>query len=277
MNLRNWLLASLLAVLGASTAAAEKPSPVLEMNAVGEVRIEPDGHVGDYRLDSKLVPAIAKVIDRAVRGWVFEPILVDGKAVAARTTLNMGLKAEPVEGKGDYLLRITHVIFGAPKRLAGVKPPRYPRELVRAHTGGKVTLALRVDESGDVIEALPYQSGLDRDDFTAGDAQRYRRLLEEAALGAATHWHFNPGEEVDGKPIGASVLMPLEFSVCAMPCAPQSNDRWRRFFLGPVQPVPWLREENPGLDQQVAALGDGEALSLDSRFKLRDEVIGKTL
>lgn len=277
MAVRSCLLASVLMAFGALNAHADTPASILELNAFGEIQISADGHVSEYRLESQLPAAVAALVDRSVRAWVFEPILIDGKAVVAKTALHVGLKAEPVAGKDDYLLRVTSVSFGAPKRLAGVKPPRYPKELVRAHTGGKVVLALRVDESGDVVEALPYQSGLDRDAFAQADAARYRRLLEEAAVDAARRWHFNPGEEINGKAIGTEVFMPIEFSVCAMPCARPSNGRWRQYFLGQTHPVPWLRGDGSGFDRQVAALGDGEPLTIDSHFRLRENVVGKTL
>lgn len=277
MAVRSCVLASVLMAFGAANAHADTPASILELNAIGEIQISANGHVSEYRLESQLPPAVAALVDRSVRAWVFEPILIDGNPVAAKTSLHVGLKAEPVAGKDDYLLQVTSVSFGAPKRLAGVKPPRYPKELVRAHTGGKVVLALRVDESGNVVEVLPYQSGLDRDAFAQADAMRYRRLLEEAVVDAARHWHFNPGEEINGKPIGTEVLMPIEFSVCAMPCARPSNSRWREYFLGPVQPVPWLHGDDARLGRQVAALGDGESLTIDSHFHLRESVVGKTL
>src|SRR4051812_34017858 len=82
-------------------AASSTENAMYEMSAVGEVQIAPDGSVSDYRLQSTLSPAIAKLVDGAVRSWHFDPIVVDGKAVVAKTALRLSLKAEPIDA-GNY-------------------------------------------------------------------------------------------------------------------------------------------------------------------------------
>jgi hypothetical protein len=49
------------------------------------------------------------------------------------------------------------------------------------------------------------------------------------------------------------------------------------YLAGPVHPAPWLHSVTNTDAGNLAALGDGHALSVDSRFHLKDEVIGKTL
>lgn len=148
-------------MLGCATAWAQKGPAVLEMNAEGEVQIAPDGSVSDYRLQSKLGSPISDVIDRNVRGWHFQPVIIDGRAVIARTAMHIALKAEPVDGKTDgYTLRIASVRFGEMKA-AHVKPPRYPTVAIRAHVGGKVMLAARLDADGKVTDVQVYQTSLD--------------------------------------------------------------------------------------------------------------------
>ena len=78
-------LSAMFAVAGVAWAAQN--STVLEMSADGEIRIAPDGHVTDYKLKSTLSPTIAALVDRNVRSWRFEPIVVDGNPVAAKTAL----------------------------------------------------------------------------------------------------------------------------------------------------------------------------------------------
>src|SRR6476661_5305198 len=94
MLLRATSFAAILAVSGA-VGAAQQAAPVLEMTADGEVQIAVDGHVSDYRMKNKLSPELDALVEKNVRGWRFEPVVVDGTAVVAKTALHVRLKAEP--------------------------------------------------------------------------------------------------------------------------------------------------------------------------------------
>ena len=86
--LRRFACAVALTMGAAGIASAQhSTAPVIELTARGEIQIAPDGHVSDYELKTKLAPSVAQALDRAVRGWRFEPVLVDGRAVAAKTTM----------------------------------------------------------------------------------------------------------------------------------------------------------------------------------------------
>ena len=52
---------------------------------------------------------------------------------------------------------------------------------------------------------------------------------------------------------------------------------WTAYLAGPVHPAPWMHAAKNPSAEHLAALGDGQALSLDSHFRLKDDVIGKTL
>src|SRR6202000_56835 len=94
--------------------AAEKKRPVLEMSAVGEVHIAPAASVSDYRLQNKMAPEVATLVDRGVRAWHFEPVLVDGQPVVAKTVMRVNLKAVPVDSD-NYRIEVVNVIFGEPR------------------------------------------------------------------------------------------------------------------------------------------------------------------
>ena len=81
-------------LLGGAVSAAtpsQDPGTVLreatyELTVHGELYIGPEGTVTDLKLRSAdLSPEIAAMVDRQVRKWRFEPILVDGRAVNAKT------------------------------------------------------------------------------------------------------------------------------------------------------------------------------------------------
>jgi hypothetical protein len=280
MHARRAALATGLLAALASTAWAQTGKPTYELEAVGEVQIAPDGAVSDYRLgkDSTLPPAIAQLVDRNVRAWHFEPVLVDGKAVVAKTALHMQLKAEPLDGRDRYSVRVEDVRFGAPVRSAQGKPPRYPDAAVGARLGAKVVLALRLDETGKVIDAQPYQTSLDARARSEADAERWRRLFEKASVAAAKTWHYDLTETVNGRAIGTKVMAPVVYSVSNSFSSAAGEGRWKSFIAGPVHPVSWMPADSSAhTEQRVAALGEGQNVSLDSRFHLKDDVVGKVL
>jgi len=70
MNLsRCAALAAAAMLVLAGPALAVETAPTLEMSADGQIQIGPDGSVTDYRLDSKLPPAVAELVDKDVRRW----------------------------------------------------------------------------------------------------------------------------------------------------------------------------------------------------------------
>jgi len=269
-----WVLCS----IGFSvTAWTQKGPPILEMSADGEVQIAPDGRVSDYRLQSKLEKAIADVIDRNVRGWRFEPVVIDGRAVTAKTAMHLSLKAEPADGKADsYTLRVTSVRFGEMKMKGHFKPPQYPISAVQAHVGGKVMLAVRLDETGKVVDVQPYQTSLDARARNENEAEHYRHLLEKASVEAAREWQYDLSEKVDGKAVGMIAMIPVEYSLCSMPCSRPQSGSWRALIPGPMHPASWMNRQVAD-NQDLSSLQNGEAAALDSRFHLKEDVVGKTL
>jgi hypothetical protein len=254
---------------------AKDASPVLDLDAHGEVQIAPDGHVSDYRLQSTLAPEVAALVDRNVRAWHFEPIVIDGAAVVAKTSMHLHLNAEPQEGRGSYTVRVASVDFGDPQRKSIGKAPRYPEEAVHARLGAKVLLSLRLDDAGNVIDAEPYQTSLDARTRNEFQAEQWRKRFERASVAAAKSWHYDLTETINGKPIGTSAIVPIIYSISATPTP--KTDGWRAYVPGPVHPAPWSSPAQLADQHDFSALQDGQALSLDSRFRLKDSVIGKTL
>ena len=281
---RNVLFAAVLMVSGASLAQAEDGPATLEMSANGEVQIAPDGHVSDYRLQSKLAPAVASLVDRDVRSWRFEPVIVDGSPVVARTAVHIRLKAEPAAVKDNYAVRIVDVRFGEPQRNAQIKKPQYPMQAVSVQLGARVLLVVRLDETGQVVDVQPYQTSLDARTRTENEAEHWRHMFEKVSVAAARSWRYDLSETINGKPIGTTALVPVEFAV--NPSRSGVADRnpnevppavWKAYVPGPIHPASWLQKGPLADNQDMSTLHEGEALSLDSRFHLKSNVIGKTL
>lgn len=277
MKLHVALLSAAFATSALTSAIAAETQPVLEMHAEGELHIATDGHVTDYQLKSALAPAVAELVDHKVRSWHFEPIVIDGQPVAARTALHLDLSASPSGSKDTYTLRIANVRFGEPRASAGMKPPRYPQEAVRVGLGARVLVSVRVDEAGNVIDVQPYQTNLNARPSSEVEAKHWREVFERASVAAIKNWHFELSETVDGKPLGTTVIVPFAFTVKGGPIRSAKPGEWQAYLPGPVHPASWLKSAAAADNAELSALKDGQALSLESRFHLKDSGIGSTL
>jgi hypothetical protein len=250
-------------------SAQRAATPVIELTARGEIQIGPDGHVNDYQLKSDLSPTVAKLVDRTVRAWHFEPVVVDGKAVIAKTTMTLHLHGEPAPGD-SYSLRIASVNFGTLTR-SRLDPPEYPNDAVRVGLGARVVLSLRIDADGKVVEAIPLQTSLDKRARSEHEAEAWRVQFERASVRAAEHWRYHPSEFVNGKAMSNRyAIAPIVFDM--------RNHESIAYVPGPVHPAPWDKTNAQSKDEgRLAQLSDGETASTNSHFRLKDDVVGKTL
>ena len=256
-----WWLALLLPL-----AAMAAPPRTYEMDAVGEIEIGPDGAVKDYRLGGDLPQGVIQAVASNVRRWKFEPILVDGRPVIATTRMRLALAAVPTQGD-QFALKVTNVWFGEPEKTRALAPPLYPPAMQRAYAGGKVSLIVKVDANGNVVDAMPEQTSLS-EDVKGKTANRWRRMLEESSIAAARNWKFTSTEKIDGEAMPTLVRVPVVFSM---------GGQWSGFIPGPIQTVPWLIRESTASQAMRDTLEDGQMQPLDSRFKLAQEVVGTTL
>ncbi len=211
------------------------------MLVTGTIDIDAKGAVLSYRVEQAeaLPKAMLDVVDRRIREWRFEPVLVNGKAMPARSPMQLRLVTK--QDGANYLLRISGATFGkveGEESLARgkLRPPRYPESAVFAGIGGSVYLVLRVGRDGAVEDAVAEQVNL-RVVGTEREMSGYRELLARAAIGTARKWMFNfptQGEDADAPFI--SVRVPVDF------IATGRNDKageWYAYVPGPRQPVPW--------------------------------------
>ncbi len=272
MTLHRIVFAATIAALTATTVHAATPAAFYELSADGEVQIAPDGHVSDYRIKNDLTASVAALVRENVLAWRFDPILVDGKAVVAKTAMHLQLHAEPAVDKPDeFVVRVMSINFGAPRRSNDGKPPQYPKAAAAARLGAKVVLSARLDDNGKVIEAVPYQTSLNAHTRNEKEAEKWRRLFEKASIAASKTWRYELSEIVAEQRVGNNVMIPIIYSIRSS--AATSSSRWSGFVPGPIHPAPWSMPDD---EKRVAELGD-EARSTSSRFHLKDDVIGKAL
>jgi hypothetical protein len=253
-------------------ASAQKDTEaVVELSVNGDIQIGPDGHVTDCWLKTQMAPTVATLVNRTVRSWHFEPITVDGRPVNAKTTMNIRLQGTPAPGD-TYSLRIESVHFGALTH-ANLKSPEYPGDAVRAGLGARVVLYLLINENGKVIEALPGQTSLSMRAKDEHEAEVWRKRFEKVSVAAALSWRYDPSEFVNGKGVAKRyAIAPIEFDVN------RSSHNWATYVPGPIHPAPWDKKVADGTDEQrFAQLSNGETASTNSNFRLKDDVVGKTL
>lgn len=264
-------LAATAALVLASTAALAQ-TPILELEAAGDLQIDPDGHVSEYHLANKLSAAVTALVETNVRKWQFEPVLINGVPVRAKTAMHLYLSAEP-QDKG-YALRVTNIIFGEPAFMKTNALPHFPDAAVKVGMGAKVILYLRLDSTGQVADAAIYQTSLGAH-VADKEAGQWRALFEESTLAVARTWRFDLSETINGNRIGTSVQVPVTFNLTRTGAA--TTGVWNAYIPGPVHPPTWANEEQVTDSRDLASLKDGEARPMESHFRLKDDVIGKTL
>lgn len=260
----------MLALLASLPARSQSSAVEYSMDAAGTIDIGPDGAVLDYRLDKNQKPDVAAALDQSIRGWRFEPILVDGRAVIATTRMRLALVATPMAA-GDYALKVNDVRFGEPDRRSQLAPPRYPQAALKHGVAARVVLVLRLDEQGNVTDVHTEQVSLNLAQPQGHRIERWRRTFEEATAAKAMTWKFAITELVDGQPAPhTSVRIPVDY----IRGGRGSENDWRGLVPGPRHPVPWGGDNLADLDPE---LGNGDMQPLDSRFKLTTPLLGTLL
>ena len=243
--MKRWVM-GLCALLLAGACLASEPSARERVEAStlvdGTIGITPEGKVLAYTLDrpERLQPVVREAIAKAVPQWTFQPVLLDGKPVAAKTKMHLRLVAKP-QGDDNYQLSIRSAYFG--DQSSSVKhvrqvPPRYPQQAIRARLGGTVYLLLRIDREGKVLDAVARQVNLDA---IASDhvLKQWRELFADVSLRAARQWTFSPAKPDD--PAVRDVTVPVAYATREFGSArPDTYGQWERYVPGPVEPAPWF-------------------------------------
>ena len=264
---RYWIIAMAWLLLALPLAvAAATPEGRVEVRIKGRISVGTGGEVVDYRPVTEVPPGGAEALQSMVRGWTFEPVLVDGRAVVAETGVLLVMDAWD-RGEGRLALRLKDVAFGAHEGDAVMQPPRYPSDSLRSRVEGKVVLLVRVDGDGDVLDVAVQQTSVS-ERLAPDRARRHAQAFEAAAMDVARRWRFGVRERIDGVPAGGTLRVPVDFFLA------QGGGT---LAPGPMRTAPW----DPGLPtlpaDALAALDSRDVRALDSSFRLRGTVFGTEL
>lgn len=243
--MKRWLLGwSVLLLAGACLASEPSARERVEASVLvdGTIGITPAGAVLAYTLDrpERLPPEVVATIAKNAPRWTFHPVLVDGKPVTAKAKMHLRLVASP-RPDGSYELSIRSAYFGDKSTSitrATMPPPRYPQQAIRAHLGGSVYLALRIDRDGKVIDAMATQVNLDA---LASERvlQQWRQVFADASVRAARQWTFSPAAA--GEPLYRTVTTPVHYRIKEFGHGKtDSYGTWESYVPGPVEPAPWF-------------------------------------
>ena len=257
------MLVALLAMTTVTAQAATRQD--IESSAVvdGTIVLAKDGTVQTAVIDdaAKYGQPVADMVHNAALQWHFQPVLIDGQPVVAKASMHarVVLKQKP---DGNYSARIKGVTFGdynstdtdTLRSTADTKKiqPRYPEVAIRARVQGTVYLALRVDRSGHVTDAVAEQVNLDK----IGPENlitEYRKMLADAVLKAAHRWTYTiPTTGRLAKQDRWTARIPITFDL--RPLGETTPVVWRTYVPGPYTPAPWVDKPDVGA---ADALADG--------------------
>lgn len=258
---------------------------VLIARVDGRIAIDAQGVPTDYRIESELTDKVRGMLDKAVRGWRFEPVQVDGKAVAAEARMRVTLVARE---QGDGLrVGVDNVIFPTDADSANlsevkatklrVVPPKYPGYAASLGVEGRVLLHLRISPDGRVEDVVAVQSSLAN---VAGKDELLGKLIaefEEASLKAARNWRF----EVDATALSAEAgeditfAMPVDYRMWGK--KDQSPGAWATEVRGPKRIAPWRDGTRHSQQVGVSDVSGNEMVYLGGGLKLATEVQGTFL
>ncbi|BFI96507.1 MAG: hypothetical protein RSP_20170 [Rhodanobacter sp.] len=260
---------TLFAALLAITAAAAQASTLkdVESSAVvnGTLVLAKDGTVETAVIDTpaKYGQPIADMVRKAALQWRFHPVLRDNQPVVAKASMHVRVVLKKMPD-GNYNARIKGASFGdyftnstdALRMTERSKKifPHFPEAAVRNNVPGTVYLALHVDRSGHVIDAVAEQVDLNRLG-TDSELQHYRKILADAVLDVARKWtYIPPTTGYLAKQDSWTVHTAISFSRVDSDL-PWEGGVWQTYVPGPYTPAPWV--DKPDVNA-TDTLADGE-------------------
>jgi TonB family protein len=147
------------------------------------VRTDVYGRVERVMVYRSITPLLNKPAIDAVRQWVYEPLIVDGKPVPAVFTVTVRFKLNGDEDKIKDTDEMTKIAVRAKDQIAPPKlikkvDPVYPEQARAEGIQGVVILEIMTDGEGKVVRVKILKSE--------------SSLLNPAAVDAVKQWRYEP-------------------------------------------------------------------------------------
>lgn len=249
-SMKKAILVALLAI--APMAAQASTSRDIESSAIvkGTIVLAKDGTVQSAVIDdeAKYGQPIAEMVRKAALRWRFEPVMRDGAPVVAKSSMHVRVVLKKATN-GNFVARIKGATFGdsstdSTDTLRGAEVnkktfPYYPKAAIRARVEGTVYMALHVDRSGHVTEAVAEQVNLG---ITGSERilKEYRAILAESALKAARRWSYViPTTGKLAAQDSWTAHVPVTYYLNELG-KPERDRTWETYVPGPFTPAPWV-------------------------------------
>ena len=242
------------AVAGGRGSKAVREQAESSLQLSGTITIGKDGSVLAHTLDPKapLGQPLTEFVNKAVAGWRFTPIRVDGELVNAKVPMHLRLVAKYSEDD-KVSVTIASSYFGGgdgvpesdnPTRIK-LAPPNYPKAALYVGGKGTVYLVVQIDRTGKVANVEAEQVNL-RVVGTTNEMARMRDQFTAAAIRAARGWTFaipTTGDAADDD--SWLVRVPVEFALRGPgEKSPTKEGAWDTYIPGPRNMgMPWAQEK----------------------------------
>ena len=290
---RNAIAMVVVALCVATGVAAAKGDPittpsVMTMRVDGEIAIDAQGKVLDYRIDTKLEPAVRAQLDKAIPKWSFFPVKIEGKPTAVKSRMRVTMLAREVAA--GYAVSVDNVLFhddrattappsadGATALASSISsksrvPPGYPKELMRSGVEGAVLVYILVTPEGKVGDVVAAQSSLFNVRGRTRTLDEALRLLESNTIAAVKKWRFNvPTGHNVSDPNYMTVAVPVNYVMAGN--TRDAPGEWRIEIRSEHKSASWLPSSMLTQEVGISDLGSGEVMPLVSRMRLRDNTL----
>lgn len=272
---------------GDAPSAAATLESVAIMRVAANVVIEPGGSLGDLRIETPVEPALQAALERAIRGWRFKPVQVNG--VPRRASTRMLIVLALLQGGAKHRIVIDSVGFPtqpgadvvaadgqlAPITAKRLTPPGYPPNQQQARVMGTVLLGIKVTPDGRAGDVAVMQSMLYATKRGEKADRRSLHEFEGVAIAVSRRWTFNvPKEAVPRTAEQLTVSVPVQFNIGYDLDAP---GQWLAVVRLPKQALPWLPPAPDALRLGVASVTGGDVSPMSSVFELSSDVVGTSL
>lgn len=239
------------------------------MVLTGQIDIGTAGQVEGFQLDKRdqVDEAIARFVEGVVNAWQFEPVLVDGRAVPARTPvrIRLGGKNTPDGRQQVTLLAANFEEYKADAvdhvTKQQMRAPAYPDDVHRAGGQGVVLLLVQVGRDGKVMDVATEQVNL-RVVGSEPQMRSMRDKLSRASMVAARKWTFKVPTVGEFKDAPSWTLrVPIDF---AFDDDHERYGRWSAYIPGPRQQAPWRADQALGADANADLLPQGGVFMADA-------------
>jgi TonB family protein len=161
-----------------------------------EAKIGESGRVIDAMI-LRSIPDLDQAAIDAIRQWVYEPMLIDGKPMKAlfTVTVRFQLDEKDIEKFAEGAVKVKDQI--SPPKLVKIVEPIYPEIARQSKVEGVVILQARTDTEGRVKDAMVLRSV---------------PLLDQAALEAVRQWVYEP-LVIDGQAKEAVFTVTVRFAL----------------------------------------------------------------